>query len=123
MVTSLMVFQAIISVLLILLVLIQFGKGAEAGLIGGSSDAVFTGSQQGNIFSKMTVVLAIIFLGNSVYLAKVQSSVSSKSILDDEVITRPLNRDAKTPAKTEVEVEVEKKNATKADKSKKSDKK
>lgn len=32
MITTLMVFHAVISVLLILLVLLQFGKGAEAGL-------------------------------------------------------------------------------------------
>ncbi len=93
MVTSLMILQAIISVLIILLVLIQFGKGAEAGLIGGSSDSVFSGSQQGNILTKITTVLALIFLGNSIYLAKIQSSVTAKSILDSEAVTRPLNSD------------------------------
>ena len=38
--STLMVFQAIISVLLIVVVLLQFGKGAEAGLLGGKSLAV-----------------------------------------------------------------------------------
>ena len=91
-----MVFHAVISVLLILLVLLQFGKGAEAGLFsGGGGDAVFTGSQQGNILSKMTVVLAVLFLGNSVLLAKLQSSRSAKSLLDSEApVAIPLNSDA-----------------------------
>lgn len=82
MVTSLMVFQAIVSVLLILLVLLQFGKGAEAGLMTSASDSVFTSGQQGNILSKITVVLAILFVGNSLLLAKVQSVSSGKSLMD-----------------------------------------
>jgi preprotein translocase subunit SecG len=95
MVTTLMIFHVVISVLLIVLVLLQFGKGAEAGLMGGSSGEVFTASQQGNILSKLTVVLAVLFLGNSVYLAKVQSTKSSSSLLDSEApIARPLNSDA-----------------------------
>jgi preprotein translocase subunit SecG len=94
MLSSLMVFQAVVSVLLILLVLLQFGKGAEAGLMGGSSDSVMTSAQQGNIFSKITVVLAILFLGNSILLARIQSQRGSKSLLDSETpIARPLNAD------------------------------
>lgn len=94
MVSSLMVFQGIVSVLLILMVLVQFGKGAEAGLFTGTSDSVFTGSQQGNILSKITVVLAILFLGNSILLAKIQSNSVGKSLLDQEAVARPLNTDA-----------------------------
>ncbi|MBL6989890.1 MAG: preprotein translocase subunit SecG [Bacteriovoracaceae bacterium] len=96
MTTALMVFHAFISLLMILMVLLQFGKGAEAGLIsGGASDAVFSGSQQGNILSKITTVLAIIFFANCIYLAKLQSSKTGTSILDSETpIARPLNQDA-----------------------------
>jgi preprotein translocase subunit SecG len=95
MTTSLMILQAIVSVLLIISVLLQFGKGAEAGLMGGAGgESVFTGSQQGNILSKITVVLSIIFLGNSVLLARLQSSGTAKSLLDGEApISRPLNND------------------------------
>ncbi len=82
MVTSLMVFQAIVSILLIIMVLLQFGKGAEAGLMTSASDSVFTTGQQGNILSKITVVLAILFIGNSLLLAKVQSVNSEKSLMD-----------------------------------------
>lgn len=96
MIETLMIFQGVVSVLLIIMVLLQFGKGAEAGLMsGGGSEAVFSSAQQGNILSKMTVVLSILFLGGSVNLARLQSKQSGKSLLDSEApIAVPLNRDA-----------------------------
>ncbi|MDD0851454.1 preprotein translocase subunit SecG [Halobacteriovorax sp. GB3] len=96
MVTSLMIFHAFISVILIVTVLMQFGKGAEAGLLsGGASDAVFSGSQKGNIMTKITTVLVIIFIGNCILLTKLQTGKEQKSLLDDEApVARPLNSDA-----------------------------
>ncbi len=94
MVQTLMIFQAVISGILILLVLIQFGKGAEAGIFSGSSDGTFTGIQQGNILSKTTIVISILFMANSVFLARIQGKESKKSIFDNEApIVRPLNDD------------------------------
>jgi preprotein translocase subunit SecG len=94
MVTGLMIFQATISVFLIILVLLQFGKGAEAGLLSNASDSVFTSSQQGNILSKITTVMAILFLGNSILLARIQSTRTSTSILDNEApIAAPLTQE------------------------------
>lgn len=96
MITSLMIFQAIVSVLLILMVLLQFGKGAEAGLMSSASDSIFTSSQQGNILTKITTILAILFLGNSILLAKLQSQRSSESLFDSVTpIAQPLNSDQK----------------------------
>jgi preprotein translocase subunit SecG len=90
-----MIFHIVISVLLIVLVLLQFGKGAEAGLLSGGGDASFTGAQQGNILTKITTVLAVLFLGNSILLAKIQSTKTSSSILDgDAPVAAPLNNDA-----------------------------
>ena len=91
-----MIFQAIVSVLLIIVVLLQFGKGAEAGLIsGGGADSVFTGGQGKNIFTKITIVLSILFMGNSILLAKLQGEKAASSLLDDTApIARPLNSDA-----------------------------
>ncbi len=106
MVTGLMIFHGVVSILLIIVVLLQFGKGAEAGLLGGASEAVFTGSQQGNILTKITVVLTILFLGNCIFLAKIQTGKESKSLLDSVApVAAPLNSDAAAPttapAKTE----------------------
>ncbi|NOT79675.1 MAG: preprotein translocase subunit SecG [Bacteriovoracaceae bacterium] len=96
MTTSLMVLQAIISVLLIITVLLQFGKGAEAGLMtAAGSESIMSSSTRGNIMTKMTAVLAVLFLGNSILLARIQDSKFQKSILDSEApIARPLNSDA-----------------------------
>ena len=104
MLQTLMIFQIIVAVLLIISVLLQFGKGAEAGLMGGgASDSVFTGAQKGNILSKITIVLSVLFLGGSINLARMQAAKVDESIMRDEApIPRPLNSDAadKKPAKT-----------------------
>ena len=95
MIQTLMIIQAVVSLLLILVVLVQFGKGAEAGLMGGNTETVFTSSQQGNILSKITIVLSVIFLSLSVYLARLQGKKSNASLLDSEApIAAPLNSDS-----------------------------
>ncbi len=106
MTNTLMIFQAVVSIVLIIVVLLQFGKGAEAGLFSGGGESIMTGSQQGNILVKITIVLSILFMGNSILLAKLQGKKAGSSILDGETpIARPLNSDAmntKTaPAKAE----------------------
>lgn len=96
MTTALMILQAITSVLLIIVVLLQFGKGAEAGLMtAAGSESIMSSSTRGNVMTKITAVLAIIFLGNSLLLARLQDSKYQKSIMDTEKqISRPLNSDA-----------------------------
>ncbi len=116
MITSLMVFHACISVLLILLVLLQFGKGAEAGLIsGGVSGEVFTGSQKGNFLSKATIVLAVLFMSNSILLAKLQANKTSRSLLDTEApVAAPLNQDMAMPKIPAAKDKAKKGDSTKA---------
>lgn len=100
MTTALMILQAITSVILIIVVLLQFGKGAEAGLMtAAGSESIMSSSTRGNVMVKITAVLAIIFLGNSILLARLQDTKFQKSILDSEKpISRPLNTDAQAPA-------------------------
>ena len=102
MTTALMVLQALISVLLIIVVLLQFGKGAEAGLMtAAGSESIMSSSTRGNVMTKITAILAVLFLGNSIFLARIQDSKFQTSILDSEApISRPLNSDAATPAVT-----------------------
>ncbi len=90
-----MILQAVVSILLIIVVLLQFGKGAEAGLFSGGGESLMTGSQQGNILVKITIVLSILFMGNSILLAKLEGKKANSSLLDSEApIARPLNSDA-----------------------------
>lgn len=102
MTTALMILQAFVSVILIIVVLLQFGKGAEAGLMtAAGSESIMSSSTRGNIMVKITTVLAIIFLGNSILLARLQDSKYQKSLLDSEKpIARPLNSDAAQKAAT-----------------------
>lgn len=101
MTTALMLLQAFISILLIIVVLLQFGKGAEAGLMtAAGSESIMSSSTRGNIMVKITAVLAVLFLGNSIFLSRLQDSRFQKSILDTEApLSRPLNSDANLPAK------------------------
>lgn len=94
MTSTLMVLQAVVAVILILLVLIQFGKGAETGLMSSAGDTTMAGATKGNILTKITVVVSIVFLGNSLVLARLQSHTNVKSIMDTEApVQRPLNND------------------------------
>mgnify|MGYP001589615104 CR=1 FL=1 len=69
--TVLMVVQVLTAFTLIGFILIQQGKGADAGAAFGSgaSATVFGASGSGNFLSRTTSVLATIFLVNSLALA------------------------------------------------------
>lgn len=115
MTTTLMILHAAISFLLVVMVLLQFGKGAEAGLISGTgSDQVFSGATKGNILTHITTVLAVFFIASSIMLAKLQSTGSSTSIMDDEApVSRPLNQDKAAMPKADPAVPVTPKKDTK----------
>ena len=69
--TILFVIQVIVAIALIGFVLIQHGKGADAGAAfgSGSSSTVFGSQGSGSFLTKVTTVLAILFLANSLLLA------------------------------------------------------
>ena len=70
----LLVIFAIISLLLILLVSIQDdGENGMGGLIGGRGTAAF-GSQTGNVLTKTTFVLVVLFFALSLGLALVNKA-------------------------------------------------
>jgi len=73
--TLLFILQVIVAVVLIAFVLIQHGKGADAGAAfgSGSSSTVFGSQGSGSFLAKATTFLAIIFLANSLLLAYLTS--------------------------------------------------
>lgn len=96
MVTTLIVLHVVICILLVVTVLLQFGKGAETGAImgGGASQAVFSSSAKGNFMTKLTTVLAIGFMVNSIILTTIKSRESRSSLFDNEApVAAPLNSD------------------------------
>ena len=98
MISTLTIVHVIVCVLLIIVVLLQFGKGAETGLLDAASGGTNFGPK-GNLLSKTTVVLSILFLGLCIALAKLRSSQVQKSIFDDQAAkAKPLNLDLGKPA-------------------------
>jgi len=96
MITLLIVLHVIICVLLVVAVLLQFGKGAEMGAImgGGASQAVFSSSAKGNFMTKLTSILAIGFMLNSIVLTTMKSREAKRSLFDSEApVAAPLNSD------------------------------
>ena len=73
--TLLFVLQVIVAVALIGFVLIQHGKGADAGAAfgSGSSSTVFGSQGSTSFLTKLTAFLAVIFLANSLLLAYLAS--------------------------------------------------
>jgi preprotein translocase subunit SecG len=96
MVTMLIALHVIICVLLVVTVLLQFGKGAEMGAVMGSgaSQAVFSSSAKGNFLTKTTTILAIGFMVNSIVLTTIKSREAKRSLFDNEApVAAPLNSD------------------------------
>ncbi len=68
---TLLIVQIIVALSIIGLVLIQHGKGADAGAAfgGGASGSVFGSRGSGSFLSRATAILAAIFFANSLGLA------------------------------------------------------
>ena len=81
MATALLVMHIAVCFLLIFIVLIQGGKGAELGAAfgGGSSQTVFGGRGAATFLNKATTMVAVVFMLTSLLLAIV--SVRSGSVI------------------------------------------
>ena len=79
--------HTLIALLIIALVLLQRGKGADAGAAfgAGASGTVFGARGSGSFFSRMTAVCATAFFVTSLTLAYLssQSSSAPSSLVDD----------------------------------------
>ena len=82
MTTLITVIHIVTCVFIVLVVLMQSGKGAEiSAQLGGSSQTVFGSSGGANFFTKLTYVLAAVFMTTSLMLTII-SSKSKKSVFD-----------------------------------------
>jgi len=76
--TLLVMLHVIVSLVLILIVLLQAGKGADMGAaFGGSSQTVFGSSGASTFLGKMTAGIAILFMITSLLLTYTASHRSS----------------------------------------------
>lgn len=95
----LLVVQVLLSISLITLVLLQHGKGADAGAAFGSgaSATVFGARGSGNFLTKATAILAMLFFLTCLGLAYLASHREGPtSIVDSVVETQAI--EAPTPA-------------------------
>jgi len=85
----LLVLEVICSILLIGLILLQKSKGGGLGLaFGGGGEGSMFGSRTGNVLTKATIVLGLLFLLNTLVLGMLftGSSVVGPSKLDKELM-------------------------------------
>jgi preprotein translocase subunit SecG len=87
--TVLLIFHICVAIGIIGLVLIQHGKGADAGAAfgagaaGGASGSVFGAKGSGNFLSRTTAVLATVFFATSLSLAYMSQSNKEPASLFD----------------------------------------
>ncbi len=87
--------QWILCILLILLVLMQNGKGSSAGIFGNSnSDSVFSSPTAATFITKLTAVIAFLILATSILLTVLVSKRGMDSVVDMQVpvATQPANQ-------------------------------
>ena len=80
---------------MVIVVLLQTGKGADVGAVfGGSSQTVFGSSGAGNFLTKMTTGIAILFMCTSLFLSYGAAQKTTESLFDSVTPASP-------PAQTE----------------------
>ena len=83
---ALAVVHVVIALGLILVVLLQSGKGADIGAAfgGGSSQTVFGGRGAATFLSKLTTILAVLFMVMSIVLTLHSSRLGVSSVIPED---------------------------------------
>ncbi len=91
MVTVITVLHLIACVFLILVVLLQTGKGAEMGAVfgGGGGSTLFGASGAGNFLTKLTTGTAIVFFLTSLFLAYSSIARTQRTVFDQALPEPP----------------------------------
>lgn len=98
-----LIIHIILAILMIGLILIQQGKGADAGAsMGGSAGTVFGGSGSGSFLSRLTAIFTTLFFITSIVLAILAKNENS---LDVEMPTHSTTTEIAPAANTAPAVE------------------
>ena len=83
---ALSIFHLLVTLGLILVVLLQSGKGADIGAAfgGGSSQTVFGGRGAATFLSKLTSAMAILFMLTSLTLTVLASQRGGRSVVGED---------------------------------------
>lgn len=89
---------------MVIVVLLQTGKGADVGAVfGGSSQTVFGSSGAGNFLTKMTTGIAVLFMLTSLFLSYGAARRTTESLFDSSTRTSPAVQMGETQAASEAE--------------------
>jgi len=94
--TFLVIVQIITCIALVVVVLLQQGKGAEIGAVFGSSEAIFGSAGPAPFLAKVTAVLATIFMCTSIALTYLSAHQNVGSVMQG-VKQQPINMPAPPP--------------------------
>ena len=101
--TALVILHLMVCVALIVIVLLQTGKGSEIGAVFGSSSQTLFGSTGGStFFGKLTTVVAIVFMLTSLILASRSTRVTGESVMSGvkPAITESAVKEIEVPPET-----------------------
>ncbi len=92
----LIVIHVVVCIALIMIVLLQTGKGSDMGAAfgGGSSQTLFGSTGASTFLSKATTVAAIVFMLTSLTLAYISGGKFAKSLLSDSPV--PIEQSSQT---------------------------
>jgi len=100
--TLIVILHIVVSVAMILVILLQTGKGADIGAVfgGGGSQTLFGSSGPTSFLGKMTAAAAIIFMCTSLFLAYFSGGRPASSIMkgsETRTMPGPVNLPAPPP--------------------------
>ncbi|HWP45715.1 MAG TPA: preprotein translocase subunit SecG [Candidatus Limnocylindrales bacterium] len=83
MITFITIIHVLMCIILIAIVLLQTGKGADIGAaFGGASQTLFGGAGPANFLNRVTTVAAVVFMLTSLGLTLLSTHRSASSIVD-----------------------------------------
>lgn len=99
MITALVVLHVLVCFVLITVVLLQRGKGAEIGAVfgGGASSTVFGSRGAGTFLSRLTTGSAIVFMLTSLSLSYLYTQSSGERLFEDGVVGEPAPAEEAAP--------------------------
>jgi preprotein translocase subunit SecG len=91
MINFILIVHVLVAISMVVLVLLQHGKGADMGAAfgSGSSQTLFGSRGSANFLSRVTAALATVFFLTSLSLAYLYSQASSVKSVTEQTVTTP----------------------------------
>ena len=93
MVTILTIIHILVCIFMVLIVLLQHGKGADIGAtFGGSGQSLFGTEGPVPILNKVTTTVAVVFMLTSISLAYISAHGTTSSVMGDYSVPAPVEQ-------------------------------